>query len=156
MASCCSNFLTESIIRSSHRRCSVKKAVLKEFANFTGKHRCWSLFLIKLQANFIKKRLQHRCFPVKFAKFLKTPVSKNIWEQLLLHCQRLILLHYFHQKIFQQEMVISKKRNFFVKTLDFLPPWKPGLYKSPFTFRKSIAKLYAVFCFAKQLTVNYF
>ena len=53
-------------------------------------------------------------------------------------------------------MVISKKRNFFVKTLDFLPPWKPGLYKSPFTFRKSIAKLFAVFCFAKQLTVNHF
>ena len=25
-------------------------SVLKNFANFTGKHRCWSLFLIKLQA----------------------------------------------------------------------------------------------------------
>ena len=36
--------------RSSHRRCSVKKGVLKHFANFIGKHRYWSLFLIKLQA----------------------------------------------------------------------------------------------------------
>ena len=27
-----------------------KKSVLKNFANFTGKHRCWSQFLIKLQA----------------------------------------------------------------------------------------------------------
>ena len=27
-----------------------KKDVLKNFANFTGKHLCWSLFLIKLQA----------------------------------------------------------------------------------------------------------
>ena len=35
--------------RSSHRRCSVKKDVLKRFANFT-KHPCWSLFLIKLHA----------------------------------------------------------------------------------------------------------
>ena len=35
--------------RSSHRRCSVKKDVLKYFANFTGKHLCWSLFLITLQ-----------------------------------------------------------------------------------------------------------
>ena len=26
------------------RRCSVKKRVLKNFANFTGKHPCWSLF----------------------------------------------------------------------------------------------------------------
>ena len=35
--------------RSSQRKCSIKKAVLKYFAIFTGKHLCWSLFLIKLQ-----------------------------------------------------------------------------------------------------------
>ena len=35
--------------RSSHRRCSVEKGVLKNLRNFTGKHLCWSLFLIKLQ-----------------------------------------------------------------------------------------------------------
>ena len=34
--------------RSSHRRCSVKKGVLKNFANFTGKHPRCSLFSIKL------------------------------------------------------------------------------------------------------------
>ena len=34
--------------RSSHQRCSIKKAVLKNFAIFTGIHLCWSLFLIKL------------------------------------------------------------------------------------------------------------
>ena len=27
-----------------------KKAVIKNVANFTGKHLCWSLFLIKLEA----------------------------------------------------------------------------------------------------------
>ena len=31
-------------------RCSIKRAVLKNFATFTGKQLCWSLFLIKLQA----------------------------------------------------------------------------------------------------------
>ena len=31
--------------RSSHRRCSVKKGVLKNFANFTEKHLRWSLQL---------------------------------------------------------------------------------------------------------------
>ena len=36
--------------RSSHRKCSVKKDVLKNSANFTGKRLCWSLFLINLQA----------------------------------------------------------------------------------------------------------
>ena len=36
--------------KSSHRRCYIKKAVLKNFAIFTGKRLCWGLFLIKLQA----------------------------------------------------------------------------------------------------------
>ena len=36
-------------IRSNHQRCSVKKAVFKNFANFTGKHPSWSLFLIKCE-----------------------------------------------------------------------------------------------------------
>ena len=36
--------------------------------------------------NFIKKRLQQKCFPVKFKKFLRTPILKNI-------CKRLFLLH---------------------------------------------------------------
>ena len=34
--------------RKSHRRFSVKKVFLKNFANFTSKH-LWSFFLIKLQ-----------------------------------------------------------------------------------------------------------
>ena len=41
---------------------------LKNLAIFTGKHLCWRYFLI----NFIKKRLQHRCFPVNIAKCLST------------------------------------------------------------------------------------
>ena len=67
-----------------------KKGVLKNFANFTGKHRCQSLFekVAGLQAcqtcNFIKKRLQHRCFPMKLAKFLRTPILKNICKRLFL------------------------------------------------------------------------
>ena len=55
--------------------CSVKKDVLKKFANFRGKH----LFLIKLPAF----KLQQGCFPVKFAKFLRTPILKNICKRLL-------------------------------------------------------------------------
>ena len=35
--------------RSSHRRCSVKKVVLKNLRNFTGKYLCSSLFSIKFQ-----------------------------------------------------------------------------------------------------------
>ena len=59
--------------------------VMKKFIIFIGKHQCWSLFSINLQAcNFIKKRLQHRCFPLHVRKFLRTPILKNISERLLL------------------------------------------------------------------------
>ena len=64
---------------------SYEKAVLKNFATFTEKYLCWSLFLIKLQAgNFIKKRLQHRCFLVNIAKILRASILKNICERFLL------------------------------------------------------------------------
>ena len=43
-----------------------------------GKHLCYNLFLIKLQVyNFIKNRLQRKCFPVTIAKFLRTAFLKN-------------------------------------------------------------------------------
>ena len=35
-------------LRSNHRRCSLKKGVLKNFAKFTGKHLCQSLFFNKV------------------------------------------------------------------------------------------------------------
>ena len=44
-------------------------------------------FLIQLQAwawNFIKKRLWHKCFPVSFAKFLRTFFLQNTSGWLLL------------------------------------------------------------------------
>ena len=50
-----------------------------------GFDRLLSSCVIKKSCNLIKKRLQFRCFPVNTAKFLTTPVSKNIGERLLLH-----------------------------------------------------------------------
>ena len=38
----------------------------------------------------IKKRLQHRCFPLKFAKFWRTPILNNICERLLLQINGLV------------------------------------------------------------------
>ena len=41
--------------------------------------------LAGLQAcKFIKKKLQHRCFPVNIAKYLRTLILMNIYEWLLL------------------------------------------------------------------------
>ena len=63
-----------------------KKTITKNFKIFTEETCVVASFLIKnpgLQlCNFIKTRLQHRCFPVNIAKFLKTPILKNICERL--------------------------------------------------------------------------
>ena len=50
------------IITSSHQRGSIKKGVLKDFAEFSGKH---------------LSTLWHRCFPVNCLKFLKTPFLQS-------------------------------------------------------------------------------
>ena len=51
-----------------------KIGVLRNFAKLTGKHLCHRLFFNKLQsANLLKTSLWHRCFPVNFAKVLRTP-----------------------------------------------------------------------------------
>ena len=36
---------------------------------------------MKLLALDLRARLRHRCFPVKYAKFLRSPTLKNICEQ---------------------------------------------------------------------------
>ena len=66
------------------------KKDVKNFAKFTGKHLCQSLFLDKVAgliytslflnkvaglrpATLSKKRLWYKCFPVNFAKIFRAP-----------------------------------------------------------------------------------
>ena len=65
--------------------------VLKNFLIFIRKHVQKSLFnkVACLKAcNFTKKRLQHRCFPMNIANFLRSHSLKN-------SCERLLLNHYW-------------------------------------------------------------
>ena len=41
--------------------------------------------------NFIKKRLQHRCFPVNIAKFLRTAYFKDLLRWLLFQVEGAII-----------------------------------------------------------------
>ena len=70
------------------QRCSVKKGVLRNFPKFTGKHLGQRLFFDKVArirpAALLKKGLWHRCFPVNFAKFLRTPFLTEYLRWLLL------------------------------------------------------------------------
>ena len=66
------------IDRSSRPDVFCEKGVLRIFAKFTGKHLCQSLFLNKIAG----LRLWHRCrcFPMNFAKFLRTPfLTEYLW-----------------------------------------------------------------------------
>ena len=88
--------------RSSHQMCSVKKSVLRNFEKFTGKHLCQSIFFNKVAglsprlspATLLKKRLWHRCFPVNFAKFLRTPFLQNTSRRLLFIPNH-VMFHHF-------------------------------------------------------------
>ena len=75
-------------IRSSHPEVFCKKGVLKNLTKFKGKHLCQRLFFNKV-ATLLKKRLWHRCFPVNFVKFLRTPIStEDLWWLLLKYVRR--------------------------------------------------------------------
>ena len=52
----------------------------KYTAKLTGKHLCRSLFnkVACLRPVTLFKKIQHRCFSVNFAKFLRTPILQNI------------------------------------------------------------------------------
>ena len=67
--------------RSSHKRFSVQKGVIRNFTKFTGKHLCQCLFFNKVAglrpATLLKKRHWHRCFPVNFVKLLRTIFLQN-------------------------------------------------------------------------------
>ena len=94
--------IKKDMFRSSHRRGSVTKGVIR---NFAGKPLCQSLFLNKVadlrsetllkkrlrtgvflrSATLLKKRLRHRDFSVNFAKFLITPFVTEHLRWLLLY-----------------------------------------------------------------------
>ena len=76
------------LLRSIRPEVFYEKSALRNFAKFTGKHLCQSLFFNKVArlrtATLLKKRLRHRCLPVNFVIFLKTPFFKeHLWWLLL-------------------------------------------------------------------------
>ena len=72
------------------QRCSVKMVFLEISQNLQERTYARVSFLIKLQvwglrpSTLLKKRLWHRCFPVNFVKFLRTPFYiEHLWWLLL-------------------------------------------------------------------------
>ena len=75
----------KSHYRSSHRSCSERGRVLRNFAKSTGKHLYQNLFFNKVAVfSLWKEKLWHRYFLANFVKFLRTPFSQN--RTLLCDC----------------------------------------------------------------------
>ena len=116
------NFLIKiSNHRSSKRRCSIKKLLLKTL-QYLHENICvefsWSLLRV---GNFIKKRFQHKPFPVNIAKFLRTPILKNFRERLLLKsCESRI--HGSIEKISskQSDWFLNQYPSFHVRNSSFI------------------------------------
>ena len=72
-------------VKAVSQKCSVKK-LFWEITQHTQENTCAKVSsLIKLQATgLLKNRFWHRCFPVNFPKFLRTPFLTEHVRQLLL------------------------------------------------------------------------
>ena len=61
--------------------CSIKNIFRKNFVIFTEKTPVLESLFNKV-AGLIKKRLQHRCFPVNILKLFRTPILMNMCQRL--------------------------------------------------------------------------
>ena len=76
-----------SLERSSGPEEFCKKIFPRNFEKFTGKHLCQSLLFNKVwgirPAMLLKKKLWHSCFPVNYAKFVRSTFHRTPPELLL-------------------------------------------------------------------------
>ena len=136
-------------MKNSHRKYSLRKSVLENFAQFTGKYLCHSLFLIKLQGfhfltlwkwqktisvyrngsplTLLKGRLQHRFFTVNLGKFLRTFFSRNTSGWLLLiyflpqdSFKEIAFVAFYYQVSFFLFFCLRRIRLFFRKMHTFI------------------------------------
>ena len=123
------------LIRGSRSEVFRKKGVLRSFTKFTGRY--------LRPATLLKKRLWHRCFPVNFAKFLRTPFFTEHLRCLLLPilkyiCVRLLLrgssLEFFPHKTFRFLKNKTKKPRSNTQLYEKNLPFHDVLYHFVFLF----------------------
>ena len=83
----CEVFLLRIFVSSSyHRRCFIKKAVVKNFAIFPGKYWCWSHILIKLQPFKLATALKRDSDTGVFLRILQNFYEHLSWETYSKSC----------------------------------------------------------------------
>ena len=78
-----------TVFRSSHRRCSVRKCVFRNFSKFTGKQLCQNLFFNKVQAWGLKKETLAQVFSCEFWEISKNIFfAEHLWATASLYSHR--------------------------------------------------------------------
>ena len=125
--------------RRSHRSCSVRKGVLRNFAEFTGKHLRQSLFFNKVAgrrpADLLKTRPWHRCFPGQ----LLPKILRESYKKFEKFCKITEICSAKILKVFRKHVEVFRKtiERFSTKTL------KGVLQK---ILRRGLEEYWEVFC----------
>ena len=90
------------ISRSSHQRCSIKQVCLKISRN-SQENTC-------ARVSFLLRRFWHRCFPVNFAKCLRTHFLQNTSGRLLLNQPPVYLNVFFNFKTVVSQFTVLLSR----------------------------------------------
>ena len=127
-----------SNFRSSHQVISIKKLFLKNYAIFTGKHLCWSLFFLFPEG----LQLYQKEAPIQVT-FLKTLILKNI-------CKRLLV------KLWPKTPVHRCSVKLLLSNVTFWSPWKHQKTKDFMMFsgwsKRNIEKKWVKTCLTKTLS----
>ena len=125
---------------------NMKKGVLKNFAMFTGNHLRCSLLLTKLQAwrsaTLVKRhsKIVVFLFLANIEKILRTTISKNTWEWLLLkilqELRRSVSLFYWASNLSFARMIVFY--------LTIYEDWFPSL-QSITSLRMKFIKIFMIF-----------
>ena len=138
-------FCNVLIFRSSRSRIFFKLDVLKNFASLTGKHLCWSLILIKLQAlrpatllktdsntsvflwnwrSFFMNSFFYRTPPVAASVVFAANQGNIQWTITLGYNQRLSwkYCNYYHSSLYRNIHLLSKVRPSNPDILQSFPP----------------------------------
>ena len=122
----------------------MRKSVPRNFIKFTGKYLCQSLFFNKVAAlrpaTLLKNRLWHRCFPVNFVKFLRTPFyTEHLWWLLpdcsnffqFFLCSTILCSSFYPNLYLAQHLMLAPillKFNVAIYTCLFNSRWSPLCY----------------------------
>ena len=146
--------------RSSRLEVFCKKGVLRNFTKFTGKHRL-------SPAALLKKRLWHRCFPVNFVKFLRTPFFiEHLWGWLLLPFSQLGKFYFrfypvsvtLKLQFFFNMILLNRKHTKSINQEPMSKPLPKQLVNVIIICNKSntFQKLYGAFWFSKTPALEFF